>query len=157
MQLRLGFTWMDSGKFLVAPTILLLIEWVSLNRRCDHLRRLGWRIGSVATIVGLGFLSLGVALEFWPFPWGSYALRFEEAALPRIGGVIQAVASLVFTVGTMAQSFDLVRTKVIPAWVALVLILGAFTTFFLTPVTWIPGAAWLVFGWMLSRQRQDYV
>ena len=46
-------------------------------------------------------------------------------------------------------SVDLVRAKVIPIWVALVLIFGGLTTVYLSPVLWMPGVAWLVLGMVL--------
>ena len=39
------------------------------------------RIGFVVTVVGLGSMIVGTAAQFWPFPWGSYAVGFE-AGLP---------------------------------------------------------------------------
>lgn len=87
------------------------------------------------TVAGLGSLSLGIAIEFWPFPWGSYAVGFEEAALPQIGGLIQTLSSLVFTFGMPLFNIDLVRAKVMPVWAAPVLIVGGLTTFFLTRVS----------------------
>ena len=153
MRLLFGLTWMDSAKFLVAPPLLLLMGVVSLYQRRE---RPGWlgRVGGIVTGVGLGFLSLGIAIEFWPFPWGSYAVIFEEAALPQVGGLIQALSSLVFTFGLIVFNIDLVRAKVMPVWAAPVLILGGLTTFFLTPVSWLPGLAWLLL-WVVLWLRKD--
>jgi hypothetical protein len=145
MRLLFGLTWMDSAKFLVVPPLLLLIVIISLYRKREHV---GWpgRLGVVMTGVGLGFQCLSIAVEFWPFPWGSYAVSFEDAALPRIGGIIQALSSLVFSFGFIVLNVDLVRGRVMPVWAAPVLILGGLTTFFLTPVSWLPGMAWLLLG-----------
>ncbi len=140
----LGITWLDSAKFLVLPLILLLIAMVSLYMRRERPGLLG-KAGFVVTVTGLGGLSLGTALEFWSFPWGSYAVGFE-APLPWIGGLIQALSTLVFTIGLIVFNIDLVRAKVMPVWAAPVLVLGGLTTFFLTPVNWLPGLAWRLLG-----------
>ena len=69
-------------------------------------------------------------------------------------GGIQALASLVFAVGLAVMSVDLVRARVIAWWVAPVLIVGGLSTVYLTPVFWMPGAAWLVLGAVLLADRQ---
>ena len=146
-RIVLGLTWKDSAKFLVVPFILVGIGIAELYRRRGSAGWLG-RAGFVVTAVGLGGLVVGTAWEFWSFPWGSYAVGFD-APLPQVGGAIQAVATLVFTAGLAVLSIDLVRAKAMPLWAAPVLVLGALTTFFLTPATWLPGVAWLVLGWVL--------
>ena len=108
----------------------------------------------MVTIAGFLMLILGVSVQFWSFPWGSYAVGFETA-LPRIGGIIQALASLLFTIGLIVLSPVLVRAKIFPIWAAAVLMIAGVTTFYLTPVSWIPGIAWLVLGALLWRKQDD--
>jgi hypothetical protein len=103
----------------------------------------------MGTVVGLSFLIFGAAAEFWAFPWGSYAVSFE-APQPQVGGLIQALASLVFTLGLIPFGVDLVRAKLLPIWAAPVVVLGGLTTFFLTPASWVPGLAWLLLGSVLG-------
>ena len=144
--------WLDSAKFLVIPLILLLIAIVSLYRLRERPGLLG-RIGFIVTVVGLVGLIVGTALEFWFFPWGSYAVGFEELPGFVRGAPVQPLSTLVFTVGLILFNIDLVRARVVPVWVAPILVLGGFTTFFLTPAAWLPGLAWLVLGFVLWSRR----
>ncbi len=150
-RIFLGLTWLDSAKFLVIPLILLLIAIVSLYGLRERPGLLG-RIGFVVTVVGLIGLIVGTALEFWSFPWGSYAVSFA-ATLPWWGGLFQSLSTLVFTIGLIVFNIDLVRARVMPGWVAPVLVLGGFTTFFLTPSSLLPGLAWLLLGLVLWLRR----
>ncbi len=114
------------------------------------------KVGFVVTVTGLCGLILGTALEFWFFPWGLYAVGFD-APLPWIGGLIQSLSTLIFTAGLIVLNIDLVWAKVVPLWVAPVLVLGGLTTFFLTPAIWLPGVAWLLLGLVLWSQRDEAV
>jgi hypothetical protein len=150
-RIFLGLTWLDSAKFLVIPLILLLIAIVSLYGLRERPGLLG-RIGFVVTVVGLVGLIVGTALEFWFFPWGSYAVGFEE--LPsHVGAPLQPLSTLVFTIGLIVFNIDLVRARVVPVWLAPVLVLGGLTTFFLTPAFLLPGLAWLLLGLALWLRR----
>jgi hypothetical protein len=145
MDVVLGLTWMDAGKFLVIPFALLFPVTAALGARGRTLGRLG-RAGSVVTY--------GVALEFWSFPWGSYAEDFDEP-LPTYGGLVQILGSLALTVGSASLAVELGRRRVLPYWLGLVLVTGAATTFYLTPVLPVPGIAWLVLGAYLLRASRS--
>jgi len=150
-----GLTWMDSSKFVVLLLLLVLFALASLYQRRECPGRLG-RTGSTLVFGSLGLLIIATALEFWTFPWGSYEVTFEEAqglAGSNTSGAIQALASLVFTLGLIVLAVDLVRAKVIPIGVALVLVIGGLTTVYLSPVMWVPGVAWLVLRIVLWQKR----
>lgn len=154
MNVVWGMTWMDSGRLLVIPMIGVLIGLVALSQRGTAPGRMG-RTGRAVTFAALGLLMAATLLEFWPFPWGSYELTFEEAnglAGSNPSGAIQSFVSLVFTVGLVILMTDLVKAKAVSIWVALALVLGGLTTVFLSPVFFVPGLAWLVLGIVVWRR-----
>ena len=112
------------------------------------------RIGSILTFGSLAVLAAATAIEFWPFPWGSYSVTFETATLPRLGGLIQSLGTVILTLGLLLWSIDLARATVIPAWMVPVLLVGGLSSFFLTPTIFIPGLACLFLGavvWFRER------
>lgn len=104
------------------------------------------------SVAVLGLLTAGVALEFWPFPWGSYAHGFD-APLAETGGIVQALGTVALTLGLTLFALDGVRRSAMPIWIAPLLPLGAFTTFWLTPVHFVPGIVWLALGSALVSQN----
>jgi hypothetical protein len=148
-RLYLGLTWMDSAKFLVLPFALMLIAVLGLYAlRGDP----GWfGKGAFALTAGaLLVMVVAVVFQFWMFRWGSYEVSFETAgAIPNAGGIIQAIATLILTVGCILFAIDLTRARAFP-WLGILLLpLAAVTTIFLTPVFVIPGLAWLAIGGIL--------
>ena len=67
---------------------------------------------------------------------------------------LQAISPLVFTVGLIVLNSDLARAKVVPWWAA-VLVLGGLATFFLTPVSWLPGLSWLLLCLLLWSGKRE--
>jgi hypothetical protein len=155
MRLALGLTWMDSAKLLVLPFLLLGVAFVSLWHGDDRWSRSG-DAGFALSIAGLGLLGAGTGLEFWSFPWGSYAHGFD-APLPRAGGLVQALGTLTLTLGLIPVAVDCVRRKVLPPWIAALLPAGALTTLWQTPVLAVPGVVSLLVGsavlWKSARRR----
>jgi hypothetical protein len=157
MRLVAGLTWMDTSKLLVPILALVGVGLASLDGLRERAGRgtVG-RVGRSVTFGGLAIVVVATALEFWTFPWGSYAVTFESAggfAGSNAAGGIQALASLVFTLGVALLSVDLVRARVLPIRAAPVLVVGALLTVYLSPVFWIPGVAWLVLGAVLWSKR----
>ena len=150
-EVVVGLTWMDAGKFLVLPFAALLVTVATLRHRRGRPGRLG-RVGFAVTNGALVALIVGVALEFWSFPRGSYAEDFDEP-LPTYGGLVQSLASLAFTGGAVLLAIDLARSRALPRWMGLVLVVGAATTVYLTPVLVVPGLAWVALGAYLALSR----
>lgn len=153
MRMALGFTWMDSGKLYVLSFLLLIVTMVGLHRSQRNPGRLG-KSGFVV-VAALVWLVVGTAIEFWGFPLGSYALTFEAEVRPVLqnGYWYQVFGTLFLTLAFVPFGINLVRERVLPAWMVPVLVFGAATTVFLTPSFYIPGVVWILLGLTLLRRR----
>jgi hypothetical protein len=125
LQRRLfGLTWLDYNRFLVIALLLFMVGLVNLGMRQQALSsRLG-TVGYGLALSGLAFLILGVTLEFWFMPWGSYPEAVWSTQPAWIGGLMEFIASRVLSVGLILFGIDIVRANVLPRWNGLPLILG---------------------------------
>jgi hypothetical protein len=137
---------------LVLPFALFLVAIGMLYRALP-------RTGRVADITfaasGVAFVAVltGTALTFWGFDWGSYRQSFDGVEIG-VGGGIQVVGTLVLTMALLGVGIILTRRSVLPWWLAVLLPIGSFTSFWLTPTSVVPGIAWLAIGVGLLRRRR---
>lgn len=151
--MALGFTWMDSGKLYVLSFLLLIATMVGLQRGQRDRGSLG-KSGLLVIAIFL-LLAVGTATEFWGFPLGSYDFTFEEEM--NNTWWLQFVSSFLLTAAFVPFGINLVRERVLPAWMVPVLVFGAATTVFLTPAFYFPGIVWMILGSMLLRHRRRAV
>lgn len=154
-QVALGMTWVDSGKFLVLSFLLAAPAVVVIGRRAARRGHpLPWRAALV--LVALASSAVTTAMQFWPADWGSYAGTSAPTGIAYWGGPLQAMSSAVaLPLAIAVFGLAAARAGAVPAWVVMVLIAGAVSTFFLAgPLPPVAGVAWLALGgWLLAASR----
>ncbi len=68
---------------------------------------------------------------------------------------LQAISTLVFTVGLIVLNSDLARAKVAPGGRRRCWSWAGWPPYFLTPVSWLPGLAWLLLGLLLWSGKRE--
>jgi hypothetical protein len=149
-RIVLGLTWLDTGR-LIAPSLALIgVAIVALARGA---RQPAVTATAIVALIGVAVASTGIVLGFWTQPWGTYAGASRETGVAAIGGAVVIAGSLLLAVGVVAFAIAAARARVLPAWLALLVAVGA-----ITAVPWLYeapqgigfGVAWLVVGLYLA-------
>jgi hypothetical protein len=153
-KLAFGLTWLDSGR-LIAPSLVLVGVALLILARAAN--RGPVMLAASATVVGVAVAAIGAVLGFWTQPWGTYVGASRETGVAALGGAIVIVGSLLMAIGLIAFAAAATRSRILPAWLSIVLAGGA-----LSAVPWLYeatlqgalfGAAWVLVGATLATQR----
>jgi hypothetical protein len=153
-KLVFGLTWLDSGR-LIAPSLVLVGVAILILARAAN--RSPVTLAASAALVGVGMATIGAVLGFWTQPWGTYVGASRETGVAALGGAIVIIGSLLMAIGLVAFSAAAARSRILPAWLSIVVAVGA-----LSAVPWLHeatlqgalfGVAWVLVGVALGTQR----
>lgn len=156
-----GPHWLDSAQLLAVCFVLLIPGITYISRRAQTPSR-EFRVLRWVVVSALVSAAIGTALQFGLYERGSYVP--PDGPLVDIGGVVQALSSLVLTLALGGFASVAAYRRRVPAWLVPVLILGALMTvfpggpniFFGLTMPPIPALAWLAFGgWLLTQHHPD--
>lgn len=159
-RLWLGATWMDSSKLLCLPFAVVAVGLYLLGRdaRIGRVSRWLWALQLLVTAVQ----AVAVLVGNSPFPWGSYELTFEELAesdrfpaVVSMGGLVQAMGSLIGALLFVPVGIALVRTRRLPWWVVPAAVIGMLSTFFTSPAPWVPAVGWFLVSAGVALNRRS--
>lgn len=154
-QVWLGMTWMDSGKILALSYLLLtpgVLYLARLLRAAGDALAAG--LAAFAAVI-LATCAIATPLEFLTDGWGSYG-TYVGALEPAVdvAGILRSLASsVVLTVALAVVTVRAARRRLMPHWMAPVLVVGCLATYFIAgPLPPVPGLAWLTLGgWLLVQ------
>jgi hypothetical protein len=145
----LGLTWLDSGR-LIGPSVVLaaIAVWmVAASSRSDALQRV-----TALAVVAMGLAAVGAFIGFWSQPFGTYVDASRDFGAGALGGGMMSVGSTLMGAALVAFAWVAARTRAVPAWLAVVLGLGA-----LSAVPWlhesIPGVGFGIAMLILGVER----
>lgn len=158
----LSFTWMDYSKFLAIPFVLVCWTFLGLHR--SQGRRSGrWgKAGLRVVMLGSLLLLVGLAVDRWTLPFGSYELDrdFQVPLHIVIGRVLLHLSTVSLFLGSVLFAIGLIRARYWPAWLAAPVVVS-----FLSIVPWLHetefgvvfGLSWLIVGLGLITYREERV
>jgi uncharacterized membrane protein len=125
-ELFLNLTWLDYSKFMVVPVFLFGWCLVALHRR--QRQEAGWLgiVGLGVTLVGFVLLVVGLVVDRWTIPWGTYVDLESRAVWP---GVTMSLATIPIVVGSFLFAFAIAKARIWPRWLGLPLAIGVLTIF----------------------------
>lgn len=159
MRLWLGATWMDSSKLLCLPFAAVAVGLFLMGRDAAIGRVARWLWVMLLFVVTVQ--AFGVVVGYSPFPWGSYELTFEELeqsngypAVVSLGGIAQAMGSLIGTLLLVPVGIALTRARRMPWWAVPAAVIAMLSSFFTTPASWVPAVGWFLVSAGVSLKRR---